>query len=206
MVGTKPFRLCSKIATLLLFCACFLSTGCRQWERPFVPEPVCPQKFDLNFDQCPCPKKCSDAEKCRLAARLERVGVETHRVGEDMKVVIPSDLLFLPHSANFNCRYQFVLPHIASLLECYRKEDVRIAGYTDCGGNPDHNKQLSVLQAEKVAKFLWHQGIDARLLYSKGFGALHPVARNQTYYGRSVNRRIEITFRDIPHPHKVRSY
>lgn len=203
MGGKMSFRRSSKIAVLLLL-SCLGISACRQIERPFVPDPVCPKPLNLNVDLCPEPHICTDVEKCRLIERLEMHRVQVNHVGEDFRIVIPSDDLFRPKSANFNQDYLFVLGHIATLIHCYTKVDIRVAGYTDCWGCADLNRQLSTLQAQMVAKYLWRRGIDTRLIYAKGFGAKHPVASNCTYYSRARNRRIEITFRDFPNPKAIR--
>jgi flagellar motor protein MotB len=58
---------------------------------------------------------------------------------------------------------------------------------------------LSLTQANAVAKYLWEHGSDSRVLYTKGFGDLNPIANSDNYFGRARNRRIEIIFRDYPH-------
>ena len=70
--------------------------------------------------------------------------------------------------------------------------DLRISGHTDSTGDPDWNLRLSKARAQAVADYLAQRGIAADRLFVEGHGAGRPVADNDTAYGRSLNRRIEI--------------
>lgn len=70
--------------------------------------------------------------------------------------------------------------------------DLRIGGHTDSTGDPDWNLRLSKARAQAVADYLAQRGIAADRLFVEGHGAGRPVADNETAYGRSLNRRIEI--------------
>jgi outer membrane protein OmpA-like peptidoglycan-associated protein len=68
---------------------------------------------------------------------------------------------------------------------------IEIQGHTDNTGTAAYNQQLSENRARAVYQFLIQAGIPATRLSAKGFGALHPVASNDTPEGRMQNRRIE---------------
>jgi outer membrane protein OmpA-like peptidoglycan-associated protein len=68
---------------------------------------------------------------------------------------------------------------------------IEIQGHTDNTGTAAYNQQLSENRARAVYQFLVQAGIPATRLSAKGFGALHPVASNDTPEGRMQNRRIE---------------
>lgn len=184
------------IASLTLV---LLITGCHHtYLEERVPAKT-PQVETVNIVLSPNPKVCTPAANRQIMCALRHQAVQVNRVGEDMQLIIASDRLFQPNSANFNGDYVPVLKAVGLLLQCYNKEDVRIEGYTDCCGCEQRNQRLSLTQADKVAKYLWGHGSDSRLLYTKGFGQLNPIANSDTYYGRARNRRIEIIFRDHPH-------
>ena len=69
---------------------------------------------------------------------------------------------------------------------------LRIGGHTDSTGDPAWNLHLSKARAQAVADYLAQRGIAADRLFVAGHGADQPVADNETAYGRSLNRRIEI--------------
>lgn len=184
---------------LVLICTAMMITGCyHKFEEEYVPA-KCPEKISDNIILAPLPKVCTPAANRQIMCVLRHQAVQVNRVGEDMQIIIASDRLFRPVSANFNEEYLHVLKAVGLLLQCYNKVDVRIEGYTDCCGCEHRNEMLSLAQSKKVAKYLWEHGVDSRLLYTKGYGMLNPIANSDTYYGRARNRRIEIIFRDHPH-------
>lgn len=184
---------------LAVILASLVITGCyHKFEEEHVPA-RCPETISDNIILCPSPKVCTPAANRQIMCVLRHQAVQVNRVGEDMQIIISSDRLFRPLSANFNEEYLQVLKAVGLLLQCYNKVDVRIEGYTDCCGCDHRNEMLSLTQAKKVAKYLWEHGVDSRLLYTKGYGMLNPIANSDTYYGRARNRRIEIIFRDHPH-------
>ena len=54
------------------------------------------------------------------------------------------------------------------------------------------NWELSAARAAAAANFLTQQGVPEDKLRIVGFGALQPIASNNTEEGRASNRRIEI--------------
>lgn len=182
-----------------LICLVLMLSACHHTYREEHVPAKCPEVETHNVVLCPSPKVCTPAANHQIICLLRHQAVKVNRVGEDMQLIISSDRLFKPLSANFNPEYIKVLKAVGVLLQCYDKIDVRIEGYTDCCGCEDRNRVLSLEQANAVAKYLWEHGSDSRVLYTKGYGLLNPIANSDNYYGRSRNRRIEILFRDYPH-------
>lgn len=85
------------------------------------------------------------------------------------------------------------LDRIATLADACRDSTISITGYTDSSGNEEWNKQLSLARAETVARYLGNRGVNRERLVVVGAGSSLPVADNSTRYGRSLNRRIEIS-------------
>jgi flagellar motor protein MotB len=69
---------------------------------------------------------------------------------------------------------------------------VEIRGHTDNTGDADYNKVLSAKRAQSVYDYLVENGVEAKRLAFKGYGATLPVADNDTREGRAKNRRTEI--------------
>jgi outer membrane protein OmpA-like peptidoglycan-associated protein len=84
------------------------------------------------------------------------------------------------------------LDRLVSLLRQNPSVKIRINGYTDSVGTPQHNLQLSQHRAQAVVNYLESKGIAASRLSAKGYGASHPVASNETEEGRALNRRTEV--------------
>jgi general secretion pathway protein A len=70
-----------------------------------------------------------------------------------------------------------------------------VEGYTDSLGDPLYNKNLSKMRAEVIKKYLIDKGISAEKIETVGMGPENPIASNETFEGRKLNRRIEISFK-----------
>jgi OOP family OmpA-OmpF porin len=83
------------------------------------------------------------------------------------------------------------LQKVARFLAENPTVNVEIGGHTDNQGAADYNRQLSLKRAQSVSAYLTNNGIDAKRIKMKGFGADVPIADNSTESGRERNRRIE---------------
>ncbi len=160
--------------------------------------PVCPNSSACTVQICKEPISCAIPERNRRIAYLIQHGVKIIHVGETITVVLPSDKLFYADSANLNPCFKEVLRVASEFIFCYEKMTVRVAAYTDCRCSPFRNGILTLVQAQAVARELWCNGIDARLLYAVGYGPSFPIASNSSPLGQDQNRRVEICFRYIP--------
>jgi intracellular multiplication protein IcmN len=156
-------------------------TGCAKKPKPvFVPPP---------------PKPTLNQIRTFTIHRLEDNGVQVIHEGEDIRIVLRDDYLFVPDSANIRDSYKPVLSTVARLMRTYDKVNVNISAYLDSHNAKPFSNALSTRQAQVVSNFLWYHGIDARLLYAEGHNSLNPVDWNGSVEGRSYNRRVEISFR-----------
>lgn len=160
--------------------------------------PCCPNPLVCTVQICKEPIVCTITERNRRIAYLTQHGVKILHVGETITVVLPSDKLFYPDSANLIPCFIPVLKVASDFIFCYEKISVRVAAYTDNLCSPFRNQVLTQAQAQTIAKTLWCNGIDARLLIPLGYGSDFPIANNATCSGRTQNRRVEICFRYIP--------
>ncbi|MDW8012106.1 MAG: OmpA family protein [Bacteroidota bacterium] len=155
----------------------------------------------------------------RYAAELTNLWVLTYRTGEDIPLdsirvaildrerrqlvrqVIPivaigrkfilEHLLFGINSAELPDTVP-ELETIARFLKRRPEVVIRIEGHTDNRGSPAHNRRLSLQRAESVRRYLLRRGVSERQLLIAGFGSTRPIADNETEFGRSLNRRVEI--------------
>lgn len=86
------------------------------------------------------------------------------------------------------------LERVIALANACRDSVIEIIGHTDASGDEYWNQRLSLARAQAVADYLKRHGIVADRLKTVGVGSALPVADNQTRYGRSLNRRIDIQF------------
>lgn len=135
-----------------------------------------------------------------LVEELQSYGVLFFEVGDQITIVIPADVLFLPRSPMWNTKAFYILSKVIILVNRYEKLSVKVAAYTDSLGSPIRNKALSRQWAEDISHYFWKNGMDVRLLYAIGYGCEDSVATNQTAEGRKANRRIEISLTEVEVP------
>jgi outer membrane protein OmpA-like peptidoglycan-associated protein len=90
-----------------------------------------------------------------------------------------------------------ILDEVTQLLKA-NPDILRLAieGHTDNLGPRAANVALSQTRAEAVAKYLIQHGIEARRLVVQAFGPDRPIADNNTFEGRTRNRRVEFHILD----------
>lgn len=133
-----------------------------------------------------------------LVKQLQHEGMQVIKLGETFRIVIASDNLFNPNSANIRGKYKLALNTVAKLMRTYQTVNVKVAAYTDNNGDMQRQQALTTRQAQVVASYLWSKKIDARLEYAVGYNRKNPVGWNDTVKGRHFNRRVEISFRYYP--------
>ena len=69
-----------------------------------------------------------------------------------------------------------------------------VTGHTCSLGSAEYNQKLSQRRADAAFKFLVNSGFDAEQLCASGKGETEPMYTNQTEEGRSMNRRVEVSF------------
>ena len=86
------------------------------------------------------------------------------------------------------------LERVVALAAACRGARISITGHSDASGNDAWNRALSLQRARAVGDWLIDRGVAAERIVPVGAGSSEPVASNETRYGRSLNRRIDITF------------
>lgn len=85
---------------------------------------------------------------------------------------------------------------ILTLLSKYLTEtpalEIEISGHTDNRGTPEQNLRLSTERANSIKEILVQTGISPQRIITRGYADLRPIAKNDTEFGRSQNRRVEI--------------
>lgn len=85
---------------------------------------------------------------------------------------------------------------ILTLLSKYLTEtpalEIEISGHTDNRGSPEQNLRLSSERANSIKEILVQTGISPQRIITRGYADLRPIASNDTEFGRSQNRRVEI--------------
>ena len=103
------------------------------------------------------------------------------------------NILFDFDKADISPKTSTELDVLAEFMQENPDAYVVLAGYTDNTGSEDYNLGLSHGRAQIVAEYLMGNfNISPDRIVSLWFGALNPVADNNTEEGRRLNRRVEI--------------
>ncbi|HHE07365.1 MAG TPA: OmpA family protein [Chlorobaculum parvum] len=124
--------------------------------------------------------------------RQEVGNAQVERVGEGIRVVFDTGLLFSTNSSTLNANSRYNIENLARVLNRYPDTDVVVEGHTDSTGSEATNQILSEHRAESVTSLLRAYGVSGRRLTAIGYGETRPVATNETEYGRRQNRRVEV--------------
>ena len=133
-----------------------------------------------------------DHQESELRRELQGTGVQVVRQGNQIQLIMPSNITF--NTAEFNIKSSFYpsLNSVAKVLYKYKDTVLDVIGHTDSVGKDQDNRELSYKRAYSVADYLSAQGIPGQRLSPLGLGETQPLADNNTEYGRSQNRRVEL--------------
>jgi outer membrane protein OmpA-like peptidoglycan-associated protein len=115
--------------------------------------------------------------------------------GNQLRVIMPQDILFAVDSATLQPALVSDLRAVASSLQRYPDSTVVVEGHTDNTGEAAYNMDLSQRRAAAVTNTLAGYGVPAGRMVAVGRGEDAPVASNLTPEGRQANRRVEIIIR-----------
>ena len=132
-----------------------------------------------------------DKQAKELEEELE--GAEVARVGDGIQVTFDSAILFSFDSSTLSPASRTDLADLAASLLDYPNTEVQVIGHTDAVGTDSYNQALSERRAYAVERELTRLGVAGNRLWAIGMGESSPVADNATAYGRSQNRRVELS-------------
>jgi OOP family OmpA-OmpF porin len=119
-----------------------------------------------------------------------------YRVKKDILLAVHG-FYFRPGSSEIESSNFMLLKKIARAISEYKNADIIISGHTDSTGDAKLNLAISKERARKVAKFLSEvEGVNPNRIQVAGFGKERPIASNETYEGRSLNRRVEVLIKN----------
>lgn len=133
-----------------------------------------------------------DRQQAKLRERLLNSGVQVQRDGDNLILLMPSDITFAVNQSDINPGFYETLNSVAIVLDEFDKTTISVYGHADSTGPEDYNMQLSQRRAQSVSSYLAGQGVAPSRLQAIGFGESRPIADNGSEAGRAANRRVEI--------------
>jgi OOP family OmpA-OmpF porin len=149
----------------------------------------CPADSDMDGindaqDACPGVKGESNRDPKRHGCPKARI--------ESGEIKIVEQVQFATASARILPESDDLLSAVADILLAHPEiELLSVEGHTDSAGSAAVNDKLSRDRALAVVMRLVENGVTARRLTAKGYGAQNPIDANDTVEGRRNNRRVE---------------
>ena len=202
--GEKGATMTARSATQSAEEAWELSVRGRQAEREAAAAKLAQAKLDqarqeaaraaLAQDQAVKEARQTEQEneglRTQLMAQLNGI-LQTKATARGL-IVSMSGVLFKTGQATLVPAAREKLAKVAGILAIHKGLRIEADGFTDSTGPAPLNEKLSESRAQAARDFLVSQGVAADAIVSRGFGADHPIAGNDTVAGRQENRRVEL--------------
>lgn len=137
-----------------------------------------------------------DPTAMKMQARFNKEGIRVITIGQDYMISIPSKVLFPNESPQLTWGSYALLNAVACYLKQFRKISINITAFSNKCVSPQRDRALTLARARMVGDYLWSQGVDSRFIFTHGLGSDKPIVAFTEKGDKSLNSRIEITFRD----------
>lgn len=133
-----------------------------------------------------------DNQEAKLRQQLRSTGVSVSRVGDQIVLNMPSNIMFGSDQSNISRNFHPTLESVALVFNEYNNTRISVVGHTDSDGAAAYNRDLSQRRANAVARELTSYGVHNNRFRVSGMGEEQPIATNSSSFGKSENRRVEI--------------
>ena len=139
-----------------------------------------------------------DGQEEDMRRAVANTGIGLQRQGDNIVLVMPSDVTFSKGSAILDSQFTPVLSQVAKSLNLYPKTTIDIVGHASTEGEAQANLDLSYRRAESVRVYLQGSGVLPQRMATGGLGETQPlIFPDDTEAKRSQNRRVVITLRPV---------
>lgn len=136
--------------------------------------------------------KYMDEQEEAFRQELSGSGIDIIREGDNLRLVMPSNITFATNQAYISSGFYPTLDDITKVLVKFDKTLLSIEGHTDDTGSAEYNQKLSEQRAQSVQSYLVGKNIISERLRVSGLGESSPVVANNSSSNRALNRRVEI--------------
>jgi len=133
-----------------------------------------------------------DQQEAELRRELEATGVRVRRNGDNIELVMPSNITFSTGSATVRDEFRRVLNSVATVLDRFDQTYIYVDGHTDTVGSREYNYDLSESRAEAVAEMLVRRSVIPGRLIVRGFGETDLEVQTGDGVDEPLNRRVEL--------------
>jgi outer membrane protein OmpA-like peptidoglycan-associated protein len=139
-----------------------------------------------------------DGQQEDMRRKVANSGIGLQRVGDDIKLIMPSDVTFSQGSAQLDPAFMPVLDKVAESLNLYPQTTIDIVGHASTEGSDQTNLDLSYRRAEAVRVYLTGRGVLGQRIATGGMGEGAPIVfPDDTEAKRSQNRRVEVLLQPV---------
>lgn len=139
-----------------------------------------------------------DGQEEDMRRATMNTGIGLQRQGDNIVLVMPSDVTFAKGSATLDASFMPVLDQVAKSLNLYPKTTIDIVGHASTEGADQMNLDLSYRRAEAVRIYLQGKSVLGQRMATGGAGETQPlVFPDDTEAKRSQNRRVVVTLRPV---------
>ncbi len=118
-----------------------------------------------------------DRQQADFRRSLEGSGVMVRRNGDQIVLIMPSDVTFAVDKSEVQPQFTRVLDDVARTLNAYPQTTIDVVGHADSSGPDDYNQTLSERRASSVAGYLTGPGrVIADRVFVAGQGERQPIA------------------------------
>lgn len=174
------------IRTILLVILSLVLLACRQ-ANPYQEQEVLTLPTHLEP---------VDPQKLQLERRLITERIQVIQMGQYVLIDIPAALVFNQHSPKINSNSYEILNDVACYIKTFRKVEINVNVHDFCIDKQQRMFALTRVRSSAVANYLISQGIDSRLVITRGLANDKPIMKNECNENVLANSRIEISFKD----------
>ncbi|MCD6055289.1 MAG: putative lipoprotein YiaD [Gammaproteobacteria bacterium] len=153
-----------------------------------------PSLCDENAD---CSRMGLFKTEYSIVQQLMAAGATVVNLGDNTVVIIQSQTLFIPGTADFSVEKPNLLNLTAKLVQERDPSQIVVMGSTANIGSPQMQLTLTRAQANAVGRYFarfW--GLKKTPIYIAGLGSTKPIANEYTVSGRAKNNAIIISMGD----------
>jgi intracellular multiplication protein IcmN len=137
-----------------------------------------------------------DSEKLRMELRLDKEQVQVIQTGQWILISIPSLFVFAEHTATISLSSYGMLNDVICFIKMFRKVEIDINVYESCCDKHQRMLALTRLRASRIADYFVSQGIDSRIVLTRGMANDKPIMKTDRSEYHLANSRIEILFKE----------
>ena len=136
----------------------------------------------------------ADNDHLNLKPIVERLNLKNEEVNSFLNSAYPVTFYFDFDRTVIKKDEEERVNFIANIVNNSETGTILVEGHTDSKGNEEYNQKLSMKRANAVYHYLVKNGINKDKIKVVGYGETKPADTNKTKIGRSLNRRVVVTF------------